>query len=161
MARNLQIEWQEDAETLSSLYRKEKDAQNRQRLHGLKLIRQGKSMAEAAEILGVHYRTVQEWVAWYRQGGTQAVLAHRHGGSRSHSRRLSDEQEAELKQKADAGEIGRIADGVQWAQEVHQVSYTYWGMRHVFARLGLRKKVPRPRHPKASETDQEAWKKGG
>lgn len=161
MARKLQIEWQDDAETLGTAYRRQKDSQDRQRLHALWLLRQGKTMAETAEVLGVHYRTVQEWVSWYRQGGIEAVLTHRHGGSRIHSRRLSDEQEAELKQKADAGEIHRIADGVVWAQEAHQVEYTYWGMRRVFARLGLRQKVPRPRNPKASATEQEAWKKGG
>jgi transposase len=161
MARKLQVEWQEDAEALGTLYRTEKDSQSRQRLHALWLIRQGKAMAETAEVLGIHYRTVQEWVSWYRQGGIDALLTHRHGGRRSHARRLSDAQEAGLKQKADAGEIHRIADGVQWAQETHQVDYTYWGMRHVFARLGVRQKVPRPRNPKASEADQAAWKKGG
>jgi transposase len=161
MARKLQIEWQEEAETLGILYRTEKDTQNRQRLHALWLMRQGKAMTETAEILGVHVRTVQEWVSWYRQGGIAALLPHRHGGRRSRSRRLSDAQEAELKQKANAGEIHRIEEGVQWAQAAHQVAYTYWGMRHVFARLGLRQKVPRPRNPKASETEQALWKKGG
>lgn len=161
MARKLQIEWQDDAEALGAAYRAAKDTQSRQRLQALWLIRQGKPMTETAKIVGVHYRTVQEWVSWYRQGGIEAFLARRHGGSRVHSRRLSAEQEAELKENADAGEIHRIEDGVRWAQENHQVDYTYWGMRHVFARLGLRQKVPRPRNPKASEADQEAWKKGG
>ena len=161
MARKLQIEWQDDAETLGALYRAAKDTQTKQRLQALWLIRQGKMMAETAEIVGVHYRTVQKWMAWYRQGGLEAIQSHRHGGSRVHSRRLSAEQEAELKQKADVGEIHRIEDGMVWAQETHQVDYTYWGMRQVFARLGLRQKVPRPRNPKASEADQEAWKKGG
>lgn len=161
MARKLQIEWKESIETLRAAYRKAKDGQDRQRLHAILLIRQGKSIAETAELLAVHYRTVQEWVSWYRQGGIEAVLAHRHGGSRNHSRWLSDKQAAELKQKADAGEIRRIEEGVQWAQENHQVGYTYWGMRHVFVRLGLRQKVPRPRNPKTSAVAQEAWKKGG
>lgn len=160
MARKLQIEWRENAATLGHAYRSERDTQNRQRLHALWLLRQGKPMAETADVLGVHYRTVQEWVSWYRQGGIEAVRSHRHGGSRHHTRWLSAAQEAELKQKADAGEIHRIEDGVRWAREDHQVEYTYWGMRHVFARLGLRPKVPRPRNPKASDTEQEAWKKG-
>lgn len=161
MARKMQIEWQDDVETLGAAYRNAKDTQDRQRLQALWLIRQGKAMAETAAIVGVHYRTVQEWVSWYRQGGIEEVLSHQHGGSRVHARRLSAAQETELKQKADAGEIRRIEDGVVWAQESHQVEYTYWGMRHVFARLGLRQKVPRPRNPQASEAEQEAWKKGG
>jgi transposase len=161
MARKLKIDWQDEVETLGKAYRKAKDTQDRQRLQALWLIRQEKSMVETAAIVGVHPRTVQEWVAWYRRGGTEAVLAHRHGGRRDHARRLSAEQEAELKQKADAGEIHRIEDGVVWAQERHQVEYSYWGMRHVFARLGLRRKVPRPRNPQASDAEQEAWQKGG
>ena len=161
MARKLQIDWQDDVEALGTAYRNARDSQDRQRLQALWLIRQGRSMAETAGIVGVHYRTVQEWISWYRQGGLDAVLSHRHGGSRVHARRLNADQEAELKQKADAGEIHRIEDGVVWAKETHQVEYTYWGMRHVFARLGLRQKVPRPRNPKASDAEQEAWKKGG
>jgi hypothetical protein len=50
MARKLQIEWHEDAETLNAAYRKAKDGQDRQRLHALWLLRQGKSMAETAEL---------------------------------------------------------------------------------------------------------------
>lgn len=161
MARKLQIEWHEDVERVGRLYRSEKDVQNRRRLHALWLVRQGRTMTEVAAIVGVDYRTLQEWLAWYRQGGLAAVLQHRHGGERARESRLSAEQAAELKAKADAGEIRRIADGVRWAQETHQIEYSYWGMRYVFARLRLHLKVPRPRNPKASELEQEAWKKGG
>ena len=160
MARKLRIEWHEEVERLGALYQAEKDTQNRRRLHALWLVRQGRALTEVADIIGVDYRTLQEWLAWYRQGGVAAVLNHRHGGERARENRLSAEQEAELKAKADAGEVRRIADGVRWAQESHQVDYSYWGMRHVFARLRLRRKVPRPQNPKASELEQAAWKKG-
>ena len=160
MARLLRIEWHDDAESLGKLYQAEKDLQNRRRLHALRLLRQERKMSDVAAIIGVDYRTVQEWVSWYRKGGVTEVLSHRHGGHSAQKRRLSTEQEAELKQAADAGEIRGIHDGVAWAK-AHQVTYTYWGMRHVFHRLNLRRKVPRPRNPKASETEQEAWKKGG
>jgi len=160
MAR-LEIEWQDNAESLERRYQAEKDVQKRRRLHALWLLRQGRRLAEVCEIIGVHYRTLQAWIAWYRQGGLDEVVAHRHGGHSAQERRLSAEQEAELKRKADAGEIRSIADGVKWAKESHQVAYTYWGMRHVFHRLHLNLKVPRPRNPKANAEEQEAWKKGG
>jgi transposase len=111
--------------------------------------------------MGVHYRTIQRCVSWYRQGGLAEVLAHRHGGHGGPERRLMPEQEAELKAKTEAGEIRTIWDGIDWVQQMHQVKYTYWGMRGVFARLQLKKKVPRSRSPKASAAEQEAWKKGG
>ena len=157
----LQVEWQEDEATLKKLYQQERDHQNRTRLQTLWYLRQGRTIGEAADLVGVHYRTVQDWVAWYRQGGIAEVLSHRHGGSRPQERRLTVEQEAELKALAEAGEIRTIWDGVHWAEEKHGVEYTYWGMRWVYYRLELRKKVPRQRNPKASDVQQEAWKKGG
>jgi len=73
---------------------------------------------------------------------------------------LTGEQLEALEASASAGLVHSIQDGVQWAQEQYGVAYTYWGMRGVFARLDLRKKVPRPRNPKASAEQQQAWKKG-
>lgn len=157
----LQVEWQEDGATLKRLYQREKDHQNRMRLQALWYLRQGRTIGETAELVGVHYRTVQDWVGWYRQGGVEEVLSHRQGGARPVGRRLTEEQEAELKALAEAGQIRTIWDGVHWAEKEQGVAYTYWGMRWVFARLGLRKKVPRQRNPKASAEQQEAWKKGG
>lgn len=157
----LQVEWQEDEASLKELYQQEKDYQNRTRLQTLWYLRRGRTIGETAELVGVHYRTVQEWVAWYRQGGVAEVLSHRHGGSRAQARRLTVAQEAELKGLAEAGKIRTIWDGVHWAEEKHGVVYTYWGMRGVFYRLKLGKKVPRPRNPKASAVQQELWKKGG
>ena len=159
MARPLRIAWQEDEQTLYQLYKQEKDHQNRTRLQALWLLRPGRSMKEVAGLVGVHYRTVQEWVAWYHQGGVDEVLRHRHGGHGGQERRLNEEQEAELKAKAEAGEIRTIQDGVEWAK-TQDVEYTYWGMRWVFYRLGWKKKVPRPKSPQASAEEQEAWKKG-
>ena len=161
MAQRLQVEWQEDEATLKQYYLSEKDAQNRTRLQALWQLRRGRTIAEVAEMVGKHPRTVQDWVAWYRQGGLEEVLRHRHGGHGGRQSWLTDEQEDELKAAATAGEVRCIQDGVQWAQEQHGVTYTYWGMRRVFVRLGLRKKVPRPRNPQASAEQQEAWKKGG
>ncbi len=160
MAR-LQVEWREDAATLKRMYRQEKDHQRRTRLLALWHLRQGRTIGEAAEAVGVHSRTVQKWVAWYRRGGLGEVLRRRHGGRRPRPVRLTEEQLAALKALAEAGEIRTIWDGVRWAKEKWGVAYTYWGMRWVFVRLGLRKKVPRPQHPQASEAVQEAWKKGG
>jgi transposase len=161
VARPFQIDWQEDEQTLYELYKQEKNAQNRTRLQALWLLRQGRPMSQVAQIVGVHYRTVQEWVAWYRQGGVAEVLGHWHGGHGGQERRLTADQEAELKAKAAAGDMRTIHEGVAWVKQTYGVEYSYWGMRWVFDRLALRPKVPRPRSPQASEQQQEAWKKGG
>jgi transposase len=41
----------------------------------------GESLAEVAELVGMGYRTVQNWVVWYRHGGLKEVLIRikRHG----------------------------------------------------------------------------------
>jgi transposase len=158
--RRLQIAWQEDEQTLYNLYRKEKDPQRRTRLHALWLLRRGHSLQETARIVGVHYRTLQRWVAWYRRGGLNEVLGRRHGGQGGRKSRLTPQEEARLKELACRGEIRTIWDGVNWAKQTCGVPYTYWGMRWVFARLHLRKKVPRPIAPQASLEAQEGWKKG-
>ena len=161
MARKQKIEWQEDADELKVRYQQEKDAQKRTRLQALWLVRTGQPMSTVAPVVGVHYRTVQEWIAWYRVGGVAEMLKHKRGGHGGLKSRLTAEQETELVTKSKAGEIHTIWDGVEWAKNEHQVNYTYWGMRSVFQRLNLTKKVPRPKSPKAPEKDQEAWKKGG
>nr|BAL53487.1 transposase [uncultured Chloroflexota bacterium]BAL53997.1 transposase [uncultured Chloroflexota bacterium] len=161
MARRLQIEWQEDEATLKQLYMKEKDAQSRTKLQALWHLRQGRTIAEVAEIVGKHPRTIQDWIAWYRQGGVAEVLRRRHGGHGGRQLYLTTEQMTELKQAAREGKFRRVQDGIEWVKERYKVAYTYSGMHGVFRRLELRKKVPRPRNPQASAEEQMAWKKGG
>jgi transposase len=160
MAQRLQVEWQEDEARLKQRYLAEKDPQNRTRLQALWQLRRGRTTTEVADLVGKHPRTIQDWIAWYRQGGLEEVLRHRHGGHGGKESWLTDEQLEALEEAASAGQVHSIQEGVQWAQVQYGVTYTYWGMRGVFARLDLRKKVPRPRNPKASAEQQEAWKKG-
>jgi transposase-like protein len=80
MARRFHVEWQEEEQTLFRLYKQETDHQQRTRLQALWLLRCGDNLQEVAETVGVHYRTLQSWVSWYRQGGLEEVLSHRHGG---------------------------------------------------------------------------------
>jgi transposase len=118
-------------------------------------------MSEVAETIGVCYESVRRWVDWYRSGGLEGVLSRRHGGSGGKESRLSEEDREKLLRKAKRGELRTISDGVRWAREEAGVEYTYWGMRHVFERLDLKKKVPREQSPDADPEKQEAWKKGG
>lgn len=157
--RPLVIEWRDSEESLTWRYREEPDRQYRTQLQALRLLRQGRRMTEVAAIIGLSSRTVQRWVDWYRQGGLAEVRRHRLGGHGCAPRRLSPAQEAALSALAAAGQIRTVWDGVHWA-EAQGVRYTYWGMRWVFARLQLYKKVPRPTNPKASPAQQRRWKKG-
>lgn len=160
MGRPLKVDWQDSENALKKRYLNETDHQDRMRLHALWLVRKGRQMGEVAEIMGVCYESIRRWVDWYRTGGIEEVLAHRQGGSGGKEPRLSEEAREELLQKAERGELRTISDGVRWAREEAGVEYTYWGMRHVFERLDLKKKVPRRQSPDADPERQEAWKKG-
>jgi transposase len=100
-------------------------------------------------------------VAWYREDGVTEILQHRHGGHGGPESRLTPAQEQALKEESRQGTFRTIGDGVRWVKENFGIDYTYWGMRWVFERLDLKKKVPRQVAPQASEEQQEAWKKGG
>ena len=80
--RPLAVEWaaEDDAASLQARYRRERRADVRPRLHGLWLVRAGRSAREAAEVLGVHERTVTRWLGWYRAGGLAAVAGRHAGG---------------------------------------------------------------------------------
>lgn len=161
MARKLTIEWQEEAAELEAAYKAERDRQIRPRLHALWRLRCGDPVQRVGELLGVHERTVHEWVRWYRVGGLAEVRRRRHGGHSPVRPWLTPEQEAALRAKADAGDFRCLQAAVTWVAETYQITYSYWGMRSLFGRMKLKLKVPRPSNPKASAAAQEAWKKGG
>jgi len=157
-----QIDWQDGDEegALRQRYKTQPDPALRPRLHLLWLVRQGKQIKEAGQIVGVHDRTARQWIAWYREGGVAAVCTPRRGNSRGLPSRLNSEQQTHLVEQAKAQGFATINEAVAWTQERFGVSYSESGMGQLFARLKLKKKVPRPRNAKASEEVQSAWKKG-
>ena len=160
MGRPLNVDWTDSAPALRERYRGATDHQDRTRLHALWLVREGRTLLSVAEALGVCYESVRRWIDWYRVGGLPEVLSRRHGGSGGPQRRLSQKHGEQLRRKAERGELSTVWDGVEWARREAGVTYSYSGMRHVFARLQLKKKVPRQQAPQADPKAQEAWKKG-
>jgi transposase len=158
--RHVVVEWQHTVDELRRLWEGEQVPAVRKRLHGLWLLRTGHRVGEVADVLGVHYRSVQEWIAWYRDSGLAPVLQRRRGGGRGQPSRLSAAETTELVTETAAGRFHSIGEARQWVAERFGKTYTYFGMRSVFRRLRIGKKVPRPLAEKASEEAQAAWKKG-
>ncbi len=158
--RQLNIKWQEDETTLYRLYRTEPEAELRSRWQ-VWLLHQGRSIKETAQVVGVHHRTVREWLRWYREGGIAAIREHRQGNRQGRKPFLTAEQCAQWVEQTAQGTITTIGEGQSWVKEHFGVNYTYWGMRSLFRRLKIKKKVPRPPAAKASLEAQERWKKGG
>ncbi len=160
--RKLKVAWApgDDEASLRAQYRREGRADVRLRLHGLWLVRTGRTTREVAEVLGVEERSVQRWMAWYRAGGLTAVTG-RHAGSQGAPSFLTVEQRAELGDEVATGRFRTAAEIRQWVQERWGVSYTESGMYALLRRLRCAPKVPRPIHEKTDQLAQARWKKGG
>ena len=160
--RPIKVEWQESEQELYERYQAETEMHRRQKAQFLWLVRSGKTIRESCHIAALQERTGQRYMKWYREGGWEQVLSRRHGGDKGKQHRmLDDEQQAQLKAAADAGKLKTVWEGIEWVKQQFDVSYSYEGMRSVFKRLRLKKKVPRKRHLKSDEQAQAAWKKGG
>ena len=157
------VVWGEDDTevALHAAYRAEQRADVRQRLQALWLLRSGKRrLGEVAAVIGVDYRSVQHWVAWYRTGGLTEVRRHRAGGYGQPSR-LTPEQQEHLAAEVATGRFRTAVAIRAWVAETFGVTYTEGGMYSLLERLRCKPKVPRPLHEKADLTEQVAWKKGG
>jgi transposase len=151
---------EDDAAALKAAYGAERDAEVKPRLHALWLIRAGRRLGEVADVVGVDYRTVQRWVAWYRDGGLTVVRA-RHMGGVGQAPRLTPEQQERVAREVATGRFRTAAEVRGWVAEAFRVTYTEGGMYSLLARLRLAPKVPRPVHERADPDAQDAWKKGG
>ena len=74
MGRGLKVDWQESNEELKHRYQKEVHPQRRTRLQALWQLRQGKRIQDVVDLTGASYRSVQQWLRWYRQGGLGEVM---------------------------------------------------------------------------------------
>ena len=121
------------------------------------LVRSGWQLGKAATAVGVHYRTVQTWVGWYREGGVEGVLCHKMAG-RGKPRFLSPDQERELTEEVSSGRFKTAARVRDWQESEYGVSYEVGSVYGLLERLGCSPKVPRARHAKADVGAQERGK---
>jgi len=162
MGQRLQVNWQESAEELKVRYLREHHAQRRTRLHALWQLRLGKRQEAVAETLGVNVRVIQRWVAWYREGGLEALMQRVSGhGARGVAAYLSDVQQGALVARVALGNFRTVWDVIHWVGGRWGVAYSYNGMYTLLKRHKLGLKVPRPQSEKADQPQQEGWKKGG
>ena len=162
MARQIAVDGAaEDTEAaLHAQYRAEKVTEVRTRLHALWLLRRGEPPAAVAAAVGVGLRSVHRWLQWYREGGRTEVCGRRKGGVGTPSY-LTPEQERQVVAEAAKGVFGSAQAVRDWIEERFGVVYTVGSMYTLLPRLGIRRKVPRPRHAKTDPQAQATWKKGG
>lgn len=159
--RRFEVSWREEdtAEGLKEAYRGERDVRLRMRLQGLWLLRSGWGLAPVATAVGVHYRSVQRWVGWYREGGVAKVLSHRMGG-KGQEPFLTHEAQEHVVKEVGTGRFRTAGEIREWIAEHYGVSYSIGGTYNLMRRLRCAPRVPRPLHAKADQEQQASWKKG-
>lgn len=162
MGRKLELDWQETASELKNRYRKERNSERRTRFHAFWQLRLGKSMKDVAKLVGMTYRTLQNWVAWYRQGGLNGVLQRIKGhGNQGRHAKLNVIQQKALAAKVSLGSFRNVWDAIEWVRDRWKVQYSYSGLFKRLKSLTCRLKTPRPRSVKADVEAQSEWKATG
>ena len=160
MGRQMEIEWQESEEELKQRYRRETHPQRRTRLQALWLLRQGMSMNQVSFLIGVHYRTLQRWTAWYREGGVEAVLQRVTGHhATGQPTKLTTSQTKALLGQVASGVYGNVREVIRWVEQHWGVRYTYQGMYSLLKRHRATLRQFRPQSVQINDGIEQKWKK--
>jgi transposase len=134
------IPWraEDTEEALEHRFHTESSGELRPRWQALWLLRQGQSRRAVAQTLGISVRTLCYWLAWYQEGGTAAIARHLSGGASRRSCRLSEAQRQHLVLQVTQGTLHSIREASEWTTHTYGITYSYWGMRDLLERLGVR-----------------------
>jgi transposase len=149
-------------EELEAGYRQATEAIERTHYQIIGWLTQGKSTAEVAKLSGYSVVWVRQVAGRYNRAGAAGLGDQRHHNP-GQKRLLNGEQESQLKAEVEAAEVqGEAWSGVQVAQRMSELlgqpvhAVRGWEM---LKRWEYRLKTPRPRHVKADEPSQTAFKK--
>src|SRR3954449_6170894 len=141
-----------------------RDARAARRMLALALVLEGASREVAARCAGMDRQTLRDWVHRYNAEGLDGLRDRRRPGPRP---RLSPEQEAELATTVEQGPDPDRDGVVRWRRvDLRALIEARFAVRlhertvgKVLRRLGSPRLSVRPKHPKADEAVQEAFKK--
>ncbi len=133
------------------------------RLHAVRLAREGRTGAEISAALGRSPRWVFAWCQRYNEQGVEGLFDRPRSGQ---PKRLDDAGREKLKGLVDEGpDLER--DGVStWTGEAVRalvarefgVDYSLSQIYNLAARLGFSWITPRPKHPESDPDEQKRWK---
>src|SRR5437763_8260247 len=134
------------------------------RMLGLGLVLEGSSREEAARAAGMDRQTLRDWVHRYNAEGPAGLRDRPRSGRRP---RLTPGQEAELAAAVERGPDPDRDGVVRWRRvDLEALIEARFAVRlhersvgKVLRRLGFSRVSVRPKHPKADEAAQEAFKK--
>ena len=163
MGRRLRLEPHLAADELERRYRAAKEPHERTWWQILWLLATGHTAADVAEHTGYSRYWIGQLVRRFNTGGPEAMRNRQYTHSHRATPLLSPEQQAELaavvRGPAPEGDLwtGRLVAAWMSARLGRPVS-VYLGCVYL-ARLGGRRRKPRPRHVQADPAEQEAFKK--
>src|SRR3954462_1380408 len=140
-----------------------RDARAARRMLALARVLEGSSREEAARAAGTDRQTLRDWVHRYNAEGLAGLGDRRRPGPRP---RLTPEQEAELVTAVERGPDPDRDGVVRWRRvDLRALIEARFAVRlhersvgKVLRGLGFTRLSVRPRHPKADEAAQEAFK---
>src|ERR1043165_766333 len=151
-----------DLERLRELIRKERDAEQRDRLRAAALAIQKRGTAEIQSMLDRSRAFVQRWVYAYRDRGVEGVARVPHPGKPA---RFPAHREAELRARLDTGPRPEDKVCTLRGRDVRRilecefgVKYSLQGAYDLLHRMGYSCLAPRPRHEKRDPAAQERFK---
>ena len=126
MGKGVKVDWQKSSEELKQLYQKEVHPQRRTRLQAFWQLSQGKRIQDVVDTTGASYRSMEQWLRWYRRGGLGEVLrrvvGHQAKGKKPY---LNPLQQRALVAKVQLGQFRTVWDAKEWVWERWGVRYTY------------------------------------
>src|SRR5215204_4692402 len=131
----------------------------RVRMLGLLKSEECSNLAEAARALGYSWRQCQRWFASYQEGGIEELLKSMvHGRGRQEL--VTPEALEDLKETMKMGKIATISQADGFLRDCHGIEYAHPdGVGQLLRRHKIKLKSGRPRHEKADQQEQEAFKK--
>ncbi len=132
-----------------------------QRVRMLRLLQseECRNLGEASQALGYSWRQCQRWFASYREGGLEELLKSR-VSERGRQELVTPEAFEDLEEAMKKGEIATIRQADEFLRDRHGIEYAHPdGFGQLLRRRKVKLKTGRPRHEKAEQEEQEAFKK--
>jgi len=167
MPKTIKLQAHLSQEELENRYRRAQDPIKRSHYQILWLIGQGKTTTQVVEVTGYCRAWIQRLARRYNADGPEALGDRRHQSPGARDRALLDASQREelaqaLKKPPPDGGMWNSRKVGEWIEArtgraVGNKKQRGWDY---LKRLGQSPKVPRPRHEKVDEAEQEAFKKG-
>ena len=151
---------EEDIEELRKLEKRHRYSHLFHRVRMLRLLKSGEcaNLSEAAEALSYSWRQCQRWFAIYQRGGKRELLVSR-VDERGPKELITEEAWEELQEAMKRGEIATVSQAHAFLVE-RGIAYSHpESVGGLLRRRKVKPKTGRPRHEKADEHEQEAFKK--